>query len=213
MTEPIDNKTTDPMAYSDFTLTSFEKRYGIPYQIGPVFPKPQTPKIPSETLVKQLNRNNTLLPLLSEKAKSEFIIAPILQEIFNDNTERFTIFSGFAFDVDAELNGFCDYLFSSRPHSITIKAPIFCLVEAKNRTVEEGLGQCAAEMLAARMFNQANDEQLNAVYGSVTTGFEWVFLRLDETGMQIDLDRFYLNELPQLLGVLQAVVDASVPLV
>ncbi|MBC7893566.1 MAG: hypothetical protein H7Y12_15220 [Sphingobacteriaceae bacterium] len=98
-------------------------------------------------------------------------------------------------------------MFSRNVESVEIKAPIFCLVEAKNRTVEEGLGKCAAEMYAARRFNQESNEPVDTIYGCVTTGFEWVFLRLEGQEIQIDLDRFYLVELPQLLGALHSVID------
>ncbi len=42
-------------------------------------------------------------------------------------------------------------------NSIDIKAPVFCVVEAKNRTVEEGLAQAGASMLAAALFNERKD--------------------------------------------------------
>ena len=84
-------------------------------------------------------------------------------------------------------------------------------MEAKNRTVEEGLGQCAAEMYAARLFNKEFGQPAEVIFGAVTTGFEWVFLQLQGNEIQIDLDaRIFLNELPVLLGALQWVIDQSV---
>ena len=92
--------------------------------------------------------------------------------------------------------------------SIEIKSPIFCLVEAKNRTVEEGIGQAAAEMIAAQIFNQQDGITQLSVFGCVTTGTEWLFLLLTEKTFYIHTTRYFLNEtdLPKILGGLAYIV-------
>jgi hypothetical protein len=94
--------------------------------------------------------------LASEKAKSEYLIAPILKEVRRKNPDKFKSFSGYEFDVDSEkdLTGFCDFILSLSAHRVEISAPIFCLVEAKKGDVEEGFAQCGAEMYAAQIFNE-----------------------------------------------------------
>jgi hypothetical protein len=196
------------MAYSDFNLTMLERRFGLIQKKRDFFPKPHRSIPPSEFLKADLEYAESV-PTFSEKSKSEHLIVPIFKELLRNNRGKITYFSGYTFDVDPSqnLNGVCDFVFSRNVESVEIKSPIFCLVEAKNRTVEEGLGQCAAEMYAARRFNQESGEPVDTIYGCVTTGFEWVFLRLEGIEIQIDLDRFYLNELAQLLGALQTVID------
>jgi hypothetical protein len=195
------------MAYSDFTVTKFEQRFNIRQTRAELFARPIQTVQPSTLLLETISSAERM-PLFSEKAKSEMLIAPILLEILRQNEYRFTIFSGFSFDIDplTGLNGLCDFLLSTEPDSIEIKAPVFCIVEAKNRTVEEGIGQCAAEMYAARLFNAASDKPTPVVYGTVTNAYDWVFLRLEEQTLTVDRDRYYLGDLPQLLGVLQTIV-------
>lgn len=193
------------MAYSDFTLEKLKRTFNLRYDRVDFFAKPYPRVPPSPELVRELEATREM-PLLSEKAKSEFLIAPILRELYRMNPGKFTLFSGVSLDVDDLLNGYCDYLFSRKPRSLEVTAPIFCLVEAKNRTLEEGLGQCAAEMYAAWKVNAEANEPVSTVYGAVTTGFEWVFLRFSGQEIQIDLDRFYLNELPELLGALHQII-------
>jgi len=143
------------MAYSDFTLSKLQRKFGIEYHRDNLFYLPFNKITPSERLQMDIDEG-LLLPIFSEKAKSELLITPIFREIRRINNNKFTFFSGFSFDVDSqkELNGICDFLLTRKPDAVEINDPIFCLVEAKNRTIEEGFGQCAAEMYAAFLFNK-----------------------------------------------------------
>lgn len=197
------------MAYSDFTLEKLKRVCSVSYKRVEFFQKPFRTIEPTSQLVEILS-DNTDLPLLTEKAKSEFLISPILHELYKSNNKQFTIFSGFSFDVNESLFGYCDYLLGREPFGLTVEAPIFCVVEAKNRGIEEGLGQCGAEMYGAWLFNQQAGNPINVIYGSVTNGFDWVFLRYQGEVLEIDLTRFTLNDLPELLGALQTVIDSTI---
>jgi transketolase C-terminal domain/subunit len=81
------------------------------------------------------------------------------------------------------------------------------LVEAKNENIKNGLGQCVAEMLAAQLFNQREQNPITTIYGVVTTGTNWKFLRLIDRQVEIDLKEYYLSEIEQILGILKAGVQ------
>ena len=138
-----------------------------------------------------------------------FIIAPVLYEIARKNKDIVSFFSGDNFDVDKDLGlkGFCDFLFSKVPESPVIREPVFCIVEAKNDNLEKGVPQCVAEMYAAKLFNERNNNPIDVIYGCVTTGETWCFLKLAEKTCYIDVDRYYHLQLKELLGVLQTIVD------
>ncbi len=196
------------MAYLDFTtIRQVEKQFGI-QQIRKNIFDDILETTPSDRLLLELKEADEL-PLFSEKAKSELLIMPILREVRRQH-KTFSIFSGYTFDVDKSqsLNGVCDYILSTNMESIEIKSPIFCLVEAKNRTVEEGIGQAAAEMIAAQIFNQQDGITQLSVFGCVTTGIEWLFLLLTEKTFYIHTTRYFLNEtdLPKILGSLAYIV-------
>ena len=91
---------------------------------------------------------------------------------------------------------------------IKLTAPFCCLVEAKNRTLEEGFAQCAAEMYAAILFNESTPNATTFMYGGVTNGYEWNFLRLENHLLQIDIERLFLNEVENILGVFQIIIDS-----
>ena len=163
---------------------------------------------PSDFL-KQTIQINTKRLQRTEKAKSEFIIAPILYEIALKNERLVSFFSGYNMDVDKNLGlkGFCDFLFSKVPDSPIINAPVFCIVEAKNDNLEKGVAQCIAEMYAARLFNKNQKKPIDVIYGSVTTGYQWQFLKLEGQTVLQDISIFSINELPKILGILQFIVE------
>jgi hypothetical protein len=196
------------MAYSDFTLAKLRIQLGIEQKAIQLFNGEVVPVSPSSHLLDDLVYAESS-PLSTEKAKSELIISPILRELRQINNHSFKIFSGYSLNVAESkgLNGVCDYLLTQKADIVEPEAPIFCLVEAKNGVVEEGYGQCAAEMLAARMFNEQDGEQINVIYGCVTNGFEWVFLKLEGDTVYIDNQRYLLNDLSKVLGILHYIVN------
>ncbi|NER06029.1 MAG: hypothetical protein F6K17_27295, partial [Okeania sp. SIO3C4] len=88
------------------------------------------------------------------------------------------------------------------PEQLIINAPVVIIVEAKNEDIKGGLGQCAATMLAAQLFNQQENQEINRIYGAVTTGDIWKFLLLEGNQLKIDLSNFYIRDVEQILGVL-----------
>ena len=152
---------------------------------------------------------NAQQSLTTEKAKSEFIIAPVLYEIARRNLDKVSFFSGHNFDVDKDLGlkGFCDFLFTKSPESPVIKDPVFCIVEAKNDNLEKGIPQCIAEMYAAKMFNQRQNNPVSVIHGCVTTGYQWLFLVLDDQTVFQDTLIYTLSDLSNILGILQNIVE------
>lgn len=192
------------MAYSDFTMVQLMDNFGLIEKKENITLRENIAQAqPSERLLADLAEAK-LLPEFSEKAKSEHIIAPILREVWRQSHYAFELYSGYTFNVSEKdkLTGVCDYLFSTEK-SIEIRSAVFCIVEAKNRTVEEGIAQAFAEMYAAQLFNQQHKRPTPIVYGCVTTGYEWLFLKLIDKTASIDLERYYINDtsLPLLLGV------------
>ncbi len=199
------------MAYSDFTFSKLRQKYGIAQDSKVLFDK----KIKKARVSTHLNsdiQDGMLMSVTSEKAKSEFLIAPVIRELFRQNS-NLTIFSGVSLNIESEkeLTGMPDFMLSAKPRRASLEAPIFCLVESKNQSVEEGFPQCAAEMYAARLFNQQSGEPYEIIYGAVTNAFDWVFLKLESNVLYIDTDRYFLNDLPRLVGVLNFIIDQYKP--
>ena len=159
-------------------------------------------------LTEELLARNMLLPLNNEKAKSEFIVAPILAEVWFAN-KNFKPLSGLTFNVDSSkgLKGICDFIISSNPKAQELESPIMCVFEAKNDALEDWYGQCGAEMYAARLFNEQKGNNIKIIYGAITNGFTWQFLKLENQTLYIDSFRYGTANLPQLLGAIQKIYD------
>ena len=195
------------MTYRDFTLEKLEDDFGI-INRNERFLENSLPVPPSDFLLKTLARN-LKMPIRNEKSRSEWIVAPILAELKELNNDFFTVHSGEYLNVDKTqgLMGECNFIITKNYNSITLKAPVFALVEAKKENFDEGISQCAAQMYAARLFNQKRDPAIAIIHGCVTIGTTWIFLKLEEKDLLIDNYYYTLNDLPQLLGALQAILD------
>jgi len=198
------------MPYSDFSLKRVKDELGVRVvEQQDMFAMIDQVEI-SDLLQKNLAENVPLaIAINTEKARSELIIANFLVELRKLFDHQVSLFSGIEFNVDKEknLNGFCDFIISASPEQLMLNAPVVTIVEAKNENIIGGLGQCIAEMVAANIFNvkEHNDEILK-VYGVVTTGTTWKFLRLESDVVYIDLSEFYIDRPGKILGILSAMV-------
>lgn len=193
-------------SYSDYTLDALREVCGIDNTKTKLSLLKQA-VTPSECLLNTIERNQ-VLPINSEKARSELLITPVLVEWVSRNPKKLQYFSGNTFDVIPEkaLKGRCDFLFTKH-FSLNIVAPVVAMFEAKDDNVDNWYGQCGAEMYAARIFNEQKNEPYQIIYGAVTNGKEWIFLRLEENMLLIDSERYYLQDLPRLLGALQTIIE------
>ena len=197
------------MAYSDFTLDKAKQDFNLIEVMTPLFTSVQ-PIEPSAWLSETLNIGRDLaLSSSSEKARSEFIVAPILLEFRRQDMSAFAIHSGRRLDVDKGkgLNGECDFILSKGKLSYGINAPIFAMIEAKKGDIESHLGQCTAQMVGARLFNQNKGVELDIIHGCITTGELWLFLKLENDTIYIDHNRYYLTDLPELLSVFKTILN------
>ena len=192
------------MEYTDFTLDSVEAELGVGQRPGSVFG--DLPEIiPPPWLTEHLARGMELA-LVSEKARSEFIVAPILLAVRELSGGRVSILSGPRLDVDPlrRLAGECDFLLSLAEPLPRLRAPLLAVVEAKRNDIEAGLGQCAAQLVAAELFNERAGQPGRPVFGCVTTGEDWQFLRLAGHELVIDPTRRYINRVGSVLAALLA---------
>ncbi|GAB3644117.1 hypothetical protein [Spirosoma arcticum] len=188
------------MAYPNFTLAKVYRQFQLKEKRERLFPDVEHVAL-SDWLKRSLEIAARSV-MLTEKAKSERIVSPILFEFKERHQDLFEVYSGYNLNVDPDndLNGECDFLISFQS-SYVVQAPVFSLVEAENDNIEVGLGQCVAQMLGARLYNLKEDRAVPVIYGCVTTGKDWQFLTLREQLVTIDTQQYYLNQPGELLGI------------
>ena len=194
------------MSYSEFTsIIKVKQAFGLTTVEGPRFLPQITPIDPSATLTDFLaNSLPVAVATGSEKARSEMIITPVLLEVRKILQQNISLFSGEDFTVDYEtgLNGICDYLISRSPEMLEIEAPAVAVVEAKKADLKTGIGQCVAEMVAMQKFNESKGKPISVIYGGVSNGTQWRFLKLEEKIVSIDLNDYALPPVDEILGML-----------
>ena len=197
------------MAFGDFTFPQVLHDLGLTAgdadlfsQVPPYAPRP-------EFLATLADGAAVALAINTEKGRSEFIIAPILLELRRLLGGAVGLFSGNEFDVDSTrgLNGVCDFILTRGPTQIVLTAPVVTIVEAKNDNLRNGLGQCIAAMFAAALFNQQEGSQSREVFGVVTTGSAWKFLRLEGSIITVDWKEYYVDDPGKFLGILKNVLE------
>lgn len=180
------------MAYSDFTtIKKALDEFHLKLVERSFFPELTEVELP-ELYQQYLAQTIPVASRGSEKVRSEGIVFPLLMAAKQTLGSPISIFSGedFTVDSDAGLSGICDFLVCRSPLISVIEAPVIAIVEAKKSDLSIGLGQCIAEMVAAQRINQTDGDSALSVYGVVTTGVLWQYLRLDEQVVTLDLTTY-----------------------
>ncbi|HYX16923.1 MAG TPA: hypothetical protein VE944_21735 [Nostoc sp.] len=200
------------MSYREFSLRKVKQDFNLTLVEGGRFLPPIEPISPSPLLAEFLAESIQLaIAMGSEKARSELIISPILFEVRKILNRKISFFSGEEFNVEPEagLAGFCDFLISLSPEQLFIEAPAVVIVEAKKENLKGGLGQCIAEMIAAQRFNAKYEKPIATIYGSVTSGNLWTFLKLEDSTVTIDLTEYLIPPVEPILGILVWMIQSQ----
>jgi hypothetical protein len=197
------------MSYEEFNLEQISSDFGLAIEENvELFADIQEVQL-DDFFLRYLHNNIPLAVAIStEKAKSEMILAPILIELRRMLNNQISLFSGVKFNVDSTrgLNGFCDFLISRSRQQSFIKSPVVAIVEAKNDNIKSGYAQCMAEMIAAQIFNEREGKELESIFGVVTNGNQWKFLKLNKDTIYIDLNDYYIISPEKIMGILISMV-------
>ena len=198
------------MAFSDFDLKTTRTQFGLTIdEQRDLFVNVQQVTVPERLREILAEWAPVALATNTEKARSEMIITPILMTAIRLSNVPVSLFSGVSFDVDIErgLNGACDFLLTRSPEQFYIQHPVLAIVEAKKENITGGLGQCVAAMVAAQLFNERDGSVDMVIYGAVTTGSNWRFLKLEGSTVLIDRPEYYLDRVDKILGILLSIIQ------
>ena len=204
------------MAYSNFSLSKVKADFNLTINETTDLFSQVLPVAASDYLKLTLKEHLPLVNAINtEKARSELVIMPVLIEVRRYLNYQASLFSGSEFNVDAArgLEGRCDFILTHSPEQYYISRPVITIVEAKNENIKAGLGQCIATMLAADLFNQQENTPEEVIYGAVTTGTDWKFLKLVGSKVYIDQSDYYIKEIDKILGILASTLMPETALV
>ena len=199
------------MSFRDFSFPDVVTKLGLTATTAQLFTDLQPVPVSADFVARLRAGVAFAIGANTEKARSEFVVAPILLEFGWLSKYRHAVFSGVEFNVDAAmgLNGYCDFLITHSAESSLLTAPVVAVAEAKNDNVNTGLGQCIAGMRAAWLFNRTKEVPATQVYGAATTGTNWRFLRLLDTELTLDQGEYYIPDIGKILAILLHMVATA----
>lgn len=200
----------EKLTLGGMTWEMLEERHGIREAPRQSLVEGAQPVEPSPVLLETLRRARSAR-LINERARAYYLIHPVLAELAVLRAGKVFSLPEVPLQVEG-AEGLCgtpDFILSgSSTHKIV---PILVVVEAKREDIESGLPQCAAELYAAYLLNDSRPSEL---YGVVTTGMEWQFLRLEVEGsvkrIRVEKTAYMIAaELPAMLGAFCYIIDRA----
>ena len=139
----------------------------------------------------------------SEFSRAIWMVGPVLADVWNRYQGRVCLVAGGELNADPEagLNGVCDFILGPGPQRPVVSAPILLVFEAKRDSIPDGLAQCIAALVGAQRLNRRHNLD-RPVFGCVTTGSLWRFMRLSGTQLALDLREYAFHEADLILGIL-----------
>ena len=198
------------MAFSDFkTISDVQEKFRIRHVENDFVGSEESASSPSEHFRQELEFSTEYIDVFaSEASRCEFIILPILREVYKAYAEDYALWVQKSIVYDETLSGTPDYLISTRSElgKRVVGTPLIILVEAKKNDFEQGWGQCLAELVAAQKINAEPDVP---VYGIVSDGTLWQFGHLVGDAFIQNRTSFTVDDLPTLFGAINFVFKAA----
>jgi hypothetical protein len=182
----LSNDTDEILAEFDYKLV--KKRLQLP--------KTRQELLGLSELKQSLENVLPYVPLTSETARREILVAPVLSRVAMICQQILRI--EYPVKVNNLLQGNLDYLIRA-VHSLIV-------VEAKRDDLTRGFTQLAVEAIALSMLDNAPD----VLYGAVTIGNVWIFGILDVSSRTIfqDIASYTLpDDLEELIGILVGILE------
>ncbi|MCP4347568.1 MAG: hypothetical protein GY795_18850 [Desulfobacterales bacterium] len=196
------------MAFTDYkSVDQVQEEYSIEYRESAFLNYIE--EVPSVKLLEEFDFNRENIDVTaSEESRCEHIIMPVLREIYKRHFEKYSFWSHKFIQADEKLRGTPDYIFSNRSKlgKTVLEFPLIIIAEAKKNDFGAGWGQCLAELVAAQKLNNSKDKP---VYGIVTDGEVWQFGNLTGSTFTKETNILKLNELPELLGTLDYLLETG----
>ena len=195
------------MISNDFTLYDLRQQFGVDLRAKKLFAATASAE-PTEWL-RQSVRMGMTIGISNERARAERLVTPVLLELCDRNDHAFSIHSTAVTDATQEANGGSSFTCSFNRIQDFIAPPIFLVVDTCYRETSDELLPLIQQLISARRLNEQEQKPIRTLYGCSTTGVEWRFLKYEGTEFILDENRYYLAQLPALLGALQAIIDAT----
>ena len=141
----------------------------------------------------------------NEEALKSLILTPVIVYVVEHLNARYSILYDEYIKADEMLKGQCDLIVSKIEDddtNDTLGDKPLIVLEAKKKTVEEALSQCAAELIALYKLGKG------VQYGIVSTGDVWIFMEIfpDQQRVYQHHRKFYLSDLRRVADIIFSIL-------
>ncbi len=148
----------------------------------------------------------TTLFYSNEEAVKALILTPLLVYVLQQLNGKYSILYEEYVEADEELKGRCDLIVSKVEDddtNDTLGDNPLLVIEAKKKTVEEALSQCAAELVALHKLGK------HTQYGLISTGDDWMFLEIfaEQHLVYQHHRKFYLSDLRRVTNIVLSMLN------
>ena len=212
------------MPYNNPKLASALTDFRLQESYFPLFTDLE-PIVPSDHLNLAIQSGQRIaIPGGGSKARSEFLVAPVLLELSCHYGDRLAVYSGCELSANLPDAGYYenyDFLLAQGVRRLTVSSPTLPLTFSNTDAMEKDFAQLVRQMVVVQYFQKQEaqtdadsssaikSKHLGTVFGCVTTGEVWQFLRLEGNKLTIDRDRFYVERLDRLLACFHFCLDQT----
>jgi len=141
----------------------------------------------------------------NEEAVKALILTPVIVYVIKQLNGKYSLLYEEYIEVDDDLKGRCDLIVSrveDDDTNDTLGDKPLLVIEAKKKTVEEALSQCAAELIALHKLGK------EVQYGVISTGDDWIFIEIfpDQQLVYQHNHKFYLSDLKRVANILCSIL-------
>jgi hypothetical protein len=181
------------------SLEEVARAYEIPLRMEEFIPP--TAHAINERLQNRLQLFLESAPVsVSDPAVCEFLIAPILQEMWLSYRDSLMLWSHASLGTEPPFGDSPDYFLSKRsPLGRVRDQPYLLFMQAKRDDFDAAWAQCLSAMLAAHKMNKHPEQ---TIFGGVSTGLLWRFAKLEGQLFIQDPRAFTVSHLPELFAAL-----------
>lgn len=140
-----------------------------------------------------------------EEAVKALILTPVIVYVIKQLNGKYSILYEEYIEADDDLKGRCDLIVSKVEDddtNDTLGDKPLVVIEAKKKTVEEALSQCAAELIALHKLGK------EVQYGVISTGDDWIFIEIfpDRKLVYQHNRKFYLSDLRHVANIIFSIL-------
>ena len=194
------------MVYGELRFEELAGRFGVEFDRCRLFQ--DAPSLVSPSWLGDYLRRGLQQSVRTASAAGSYRIAPILLCCAEFLDGCCSIFSDVDLTVDepSGLSGKCEYLLQASVPLTSQFSPTMTIVVDIDGDPGASWTKCVAQMIGMIRYSKV---PVDEVFGCVTSGHDWQFMRLRGSKCTFDNDLYFLSQTDKILGILVTILKGK----